>query len=371
MITDDVDKLRICPIISNIGIPTYQLAKYLAKFLSPLENLKYTVTSTKDFIEKIKNVKVPDGHQLISFDVKSLFTNVPLQKTIDIILKRIYANEEINTSISKKDMKDMLILCTKNVHFSMNGDIYLQIDAVAMGSPLGLVLAGIFMVELERSLVPKLSSYIKFWKRFVDDTITFANIEAIDHILTILNSFDPNIQFTYEAEENSKLPFLDVMLCRRDNKLVCSVYRKSTDNDIYMNWHYFAPKTWKMGTLKSLIERAFLICSTEELLNEELKHLEKVFREKNHFPKWVIRNVMNDAKNKHQRSDITNPISIDNNTSVEEIEQKRHLLILPYEGDRRNAHVKSLQKRLHNLLSNHINTQVTYTGNCLHTQHLL
>ena len=122
---------------------------------------------------------VSDGHQSSSFDVKSLFTDVPLQKTIGIILKRIHENKDINTSISNKNMKDMLILCTKSVHFSMNGGIYLQIDGVAMGSPLGPVLAGIFMVELERSLVPKLSSYIKFWKRFVDDTITFANIEAI------------------------------------------------------------------------------------------------------------------------------------------------------------------------------------------------
>ena len=112
-INDDVDKLLIRPIISNIGTPTYQLAK----ILSPLANSEYIVTSTKDFIEKIKNVKVPDGHQLISFDVKSLFTNVPLQKTIDIILKRIYENKEINTSISKKDMKDTLILCTKKCSF--------------------------------------------------------------------------------------------------------------------------------------------------------------------------------------------------------------------------------------------------------------
>ena len=86
-------------------------------------------------------------------------------------------------------MKDILVLCTKNVHFSMNGDLYSQIDGVAMGSPLGPVLAGIFMVKLERSLVLKLSNYIKFWKWFVDDTITFANIEAIDHILTVLDSF--------------------------------------------------------------------------------------------------------------------------------------------------------------------------------------
>ena len=75
----------------------------------------------------------------------------------------------------------------------MNGDIYLQIDGVTMSSPLGPVLAQIFMVELERSLVPRLSNYIKFWKRFVDGTISFANTEAIDHILMVLNSFDPVI----------------------------------------------------------------------------------------------------------------------------------------------------------------------------------
>ena len=91
-----------------------------------------------------------------------------LQKTIDIILKQIYENKEINTLISKKDMKDMLILCTKSVHFSMNGDIYLQVDGKSMGSPLGHVLARIFMAELKRSLVPKLSNCIKSWKRFVD-----------------------------------------------------------------------------------------------------------------------------------------------------------------------------------------------------------
>ena len=85
-------------------------------------------------------------------------------------------------------MKYMLILCTKSVNFSVNGDIYLQINGVGMDSPLGPDLAEIFMVELERCLIPKLSNYINFWKRFVDNTITFANIEAIDHILMVLNS---------------------------------------------------------------------------------------------------------------------------------------------------------------------------------------
>ena len=66
------------------------------------------------------------------------------------------------------------------------------------------------------------------------------------------------------------------MLCHKDNKLVYSDYRITK---------FVTPKTWKTETLKNLIERAILICPTEELLNEELKHLVKVFCEKNHFPK--------------------------------------------------------------------------------------
>ena len=66
-----------------------------------------------------------------------------------------------------------------------------------MGSPLGLVIARIFMVELERSLLSKLSSFMTNWKRYVDDTIAYVKPDAIDHVLSILNSFHENISFTY------------------------------------------------------------------------------------------------------------------------------------------------------------------------------
>ena len=85
-------------------------------------------------------------------DVTSLFTNVPLDFTIDVVLKSIYDENEINTNIPKQQMRDLLLLSTKNVHFSYNGDIYTQADGIAMSSPLSPVLAGIFMVELERTI---------------------------------------------------------------------------------------------------------------------------------------------------------------------------------------------------------------------------
>ena len=98
-------------------------------------------------------------------------------------------------------MKEMLTLCTKNVHFTYNKKIFVQTDGDAMGSPLGPVLADIFMIQLEKTLLPDIYIlYIKFWRRYVDDTISYVKIGSIKHILSLLNSFDKSIQFKFESE---------------------------------------------------------------------------------------------------------------------------------------------------------------------------
>ena len=102
---DNVEKLPIRPIISNIGTAAYHLAKYLSKLISPLSSSEYTVSSTKNFVRNIQTIKVPRGYHMVSFDVKSLFTNVPLEYTIDLVLKRIYDNGERSTSIIRSEMK--------------------------------------------------------------------------------------------------------------------------------------------------------------------------------------------------------------------------------------------------------------------------
>ena len=136
--------------------------------LSPLSQSEYAVKNTKEFVQDFKRLYVPkDNYKLVSFYVSSLFTNVPLDYTIDVILRRIYTDRETETNITKKELKDLLILCTKNAHFSFNAQLYLQKDGIAMGSPLGPVTAGIFMVELERNLLPTLSQYMTSWKRYV------------------------------------------------------------------------------------------------------------------------------------------------------------------------------------------------------------
>ena len=116
-----------------------------------------------------------------------------------------------------------------------------------MRSPLGPVLAGIIMLELENSIVPKLNSHLRFRKRYVDDTLTIVK-GSINHVLQQLNSFHPNIRFTFEIESSGRIPFLDILIIRKKSSIEITVYRKSTDTDISLSWFSFAANIWKRGT---------------------------------------------------------------------------------------------------------------------------
>ena len=69
--TDNIDKLPIRTIVSNIHTSNYELEKYLAKLLSPLSRSQYIVNSAKQFYKSIKHDKTPTGYQIISLDVTS------------------------------------------------------------------------------------------------------------------------------------------------------------------------------------------------------------------------------------------------------------------------------------------------------------
>ena len=85
---------------------------------------------------------------MVSFDVESLFSNVPLDKIIDFILKKVYNENKIQTNITKTVLKGLLYLCTKQIYFTFSNNTYIQCDWVAMGSPLGPLL-NVFMASLE------------------------------------------------------------------------------------------------------------------------------------------------------------------------------------------------------------------------------
>ena len=78
--TDKIGKLPFRQIISNVGTAAHKTGQHLCRLLAPLGNPEYTVKNTKEFVEKIRQTKAPDGYQMVSFDVVSPFTNVPLKR---------------------------------------------------------------------------------------------------------------------------------------------------------------------------------------------------------------------------------------------------------------------------------------------------
>ena len=165
-----------------------------------------------------------------------------------------------------------------------------------------------------------------------------------------MNSFHENIQFTYEREQANQISFLDVLITRKkDGSIQTSVYRKPTHTDVYLNWNAHAPNIWKTATVRSLVRRAFTICSNNTSLNAELNHLTNVFTKYNEYPMKIIKNIIQNEKNK---STTVEP-NINPTTTPTIV-----TLSLPYAGQKGESIINKMRKTINNVILNNNNTKV-------------
>ncbi len=306
------------PIIDTTGTAYQPIAKYLTRVLNPLTMNAYTLKDSFEAVSRIQNIPVNlfrDGYRFVSFDVKSLFTNVPLKKTINIILDRIYNKKEINTTLKKRTLKKLLLDCCTKTPFSINGELFKQTDGVAMGSPLGPTLANIIMTTFEDEIVRQLidSNVIKFYARYVDDTLVLAKPSDIPIILQAFNSFHPQIQFTFEDFPDNNVHFLDLKINSRD----ITIFRKSTHTGQYTHLSSFVPWSRKTAWIRALINRAYKICNNDQLLKLELKTI-RDFMSWNGFSRNLTKKLINaftpnpEGSNNIPHGDLTERATPDN-----------------------------------------------------------
>ena len=127
------------PIVSAIGSYTYSLAKFMSEILKPLSYSQYEVKASFTFSSELLSVtSIP---YMCSYDIVSLFTNIPINGTIEISLDMLYKDTNLVHGLTLLQFKKLLIYCVKQNHFVFNGMYHDQVDGVAMGSPLGPILA--------------------------------------------------------------------------------------------------------------------------------------------------------------------------------------------------------------------------------------
>ena len=260
-------------IVSPIGTYNYNLAKYLCNLLSPHIPTQHCATDTLPFVQDIQSLSM-FGKFMVSFDVESLFANIPLEECIDLVVNYISEGNP-DLKLSESELRSLFTVATAQTHFLFNGSFYDQIDGVAMGSPLAPVLANIFMGHHEKLSLENLNfqgSEILFYRRYVDDTFCLFHSE---HDVIIFfdysNSRHPNIRFTMEKEAHHKLPFLDVLVDNNDhNSFLTRVYHKKTFTGLLTNYLSFTSYPYKVGLIRSLVDRAYKINNTWFGLHEDI-----------------------------------------------------------------------------------------------------
>ena len=278
------DDVPLRPVLSTVKSSQRPVANFLKTILAPAHQkfTRYCVRDSFTFANEIKDMKLQGKNLfLCSYDIKSLYTNIPIDEVIRICCKVMYEDEDINPpSFSRDVFADLLKFATCSIEFSFNNVMYRQDNGLGMGNVLSAILSDIYVGFHELKIFSTHHNfYPSIYRRYVDDT--FAIFSEESHCTEFLNTLNsiPSLQFTIEKQnDQNELPFLDVLIQRSDeNKFKTSIYRKPTFSGNYMPWTSFAPINQKLKLIDMLTHRAFSICSTSEIASE-LNNIRSIFK---------------------------------------------------------------------------------------------
>ena len=331
--------------LSATGTYNFLLAKWLDERLEPLSMNKFTIMDPSKFVEEVRGEKVDAEEILVSYDVTSLFTNVPVDETIKILVERAFKNNWFNITyklnLKKSDLETLLNLAVKHQLFQFDGNLYEQFDGVAMGSPLGPLLANTFMCSLEERLV-KQKQMSPFYRRFVDDTVTKES-----SVLSTLNNCHPSPQFTMEIEVEGKLPSLGAELIRKDDRLETKVYIKPTNTGLLLHFDSNVDMNYKKALVVTMLNRAFRLSSTWKYFTEERERLREVFL-RLRYPPCLLDSIFSRFINKkYQTTTESAPVNREGKESVLR-------LLVPFKSQKS---AKVLRRQL-NSLCNLVGTRI-------------
>ena len=272
------------PIISSVGSVTHATAKELARIIKPLVGgSQHHVKNNMDFIQSIEGIQLKSDECMMSFDVESLFTSVPIEPSIEIIKKLLEDDKclHLRTKMTVNQISCLLKFCLKTTYFTFQGKFFEQVKGATMGSPISPIVANFFMEDLEVKALSTAPTPPTLWKRFVDDTFIIIQRSYKETFLQHLNSIDDNIHFTCEdSNEDGSIVFLDMLITPDENgRLNTSVNRKETHTDQYLHWDSHHAITSKYSVVGTLFHRARTVCSTPGQLQKEVKHLYQSLKE--------------------------------------------------------------------------------------------
>lgn len=309
-------EIPLRPIVSSMQVPCYQLSKHVGQILRHIISDKYNIKNSIQLKKQLCNVDLNDNEILVSFDVISLFTNIPVQTAIKIIMNK-WDTIKNHTKIARNKFLQILQFCLcDNNYFMYDKKFYNQVFGMPMGNPLSPTIADIVLDSLLDNAISILKNndkHIKYIVKYVDDIFAIINYKDKDVILHTLNDYHPKIQFTMETETNNEIAYLDSKIIRRNNIIAFDWYVKEIASGRIINFNSTQPKNQILNTAKNFILRVLNI-SDKIFHNNNIKKIKKTLLE-NSFPIKLITSLINETSKKLEKQNITNH-NIENNEKI-------------------------------------------------------
>lgn len=281
------------PIVSGIDSLTENISAYVDHFIkSEVVTLPSYVKDSIDLIKLLKSFDVTtDELLLVTFDVQSLYTNIPHQGGIEALQHFL----SLRPPMSKPSLEcilDLADIVLSNNFFRFQNEFYIQKKGTAMGSKMAPNYACLYMglFEKEHVLNPvnPFYSQIRFYKRFIDDIflIMESTVDELTEFHNYLNSCNEHLKFTVEYDRHS-ISFLDVRVYREEDQIKTDLFRKPTDRNTILRGDSFHPSPLLKSLPVSQFHRIRRICSDDPSYSAQAEVLKNRFLSRGYKEEWV------------------------------------------------------------------------------------
>ena len=297
--------LKLRPIVAGPICETSHLSNFLDILLKPfLSHVRSFIRDDLDMLNHLPEM-VNEETIFVSFDVVNLYTNIPHDYGVEAITYWLEKYNDLPERIDKNFVIDGLKFILENNFFTFDNEFYRQKSGTAMGTKVAPTYANLVMGYLELKIYQdsidlfdvEFQNYIMTnWKRYLDDCFILWNrsIDDLNQFKALINGINQNLQFTMEYSK-CELPFLDILVMKKDNKIETDIYYKPTDSKQYLLFNSCHPKHTRCNIPFNLARRICTIVTNIITRDKRLEEL-KMFLIDRQYPISLITNGIEKAK---------------------------------------------------------------------------
>ena len=263
------------------------------------EHLPSHLKDDNDFLRKLLEVNnnhtLPPETLLVTWDVKSIYTNIPHDggiKACDYFMRQNHFTDNKRETILK--FINLVLTCN---NLTFQGKHFTQQAGTAMGTKMTPSYANLYMGHLEDRLLRQTTEKPLVWFRFIDGVffIWTHGKEKLTQFFNQCNIIDPHIKIE-QTTSTTKFPFLDVQVINDNGKISTDLYTKLTDTHQYLNWTSCHPRHTKTSIPYSLALRLRRISSNNHFFEKRARELQNVLLYRGYKNKLIKECIMKARK---------------------------------------------------------------------------